>query len=113
MTDAEQVAKVGAAIAASGITYGLVVLEVGRLLERRAADYPVLVDSESLRRTLAELDEPHAIAHLTLVGTPRELDELELEHELRDAWIPPEHDAGMHGADELVLRRYLVRGSGS
>ena len=111
MTDPEQAARIAAAVAASGITYGLVVLEVGRLLEARAASYPVLVDAESLRRQLAELDEPGAIAHLTLVGTPAELDELELEHELRDAWLPPEDEAGTHGDDELVLRRYLVRGS--
>ena len=104
MSDPEQVARIAAAVAASGITYGLVVFEAGKLLESRGREYPY-VDAAELRREL----EPGDVARLVLVGTPAELDALELEHDLRGAWVAPEREAGTRGDDELVLRHYVVR----
>ena len=114
MTDPEQAARIAAAVAASGITYGLVVYEVGKLLEARGDEYPEprwlgTLEPAAVERWLADV-EPGVVVTVGAVGSPRELDELETAvPDLRAAWVAPELE--LDDEAELVVRHYDVKGS--
>jgi hypothetical protein len=114
LTDPEQAARIAAAVAATGITYGLVVFEVGKLLEARGDEYPEprwlgTLEPEAVERWLGEI-EPDVVVRVGAYGSPRELDELEAAvPDLRDAWVAPE--LAIDDELELVCRHYDVKGS--